>query len=227
MPLAVAVPLLGPPAVGKSTLASQLGQAPECTVFRLREQVPTARLAATAGGAGLLAWMDDATVMTALHRYLTRVVHAPGGRTVIFDNFPGSDWQVRLLLRSFGALAPDCHVLPVELSVDAVTLRRRAVQRRVCPRCERDPARDPRLPAEASDVDAQRCGRCGGVLQPRRGDAPRLLHARLDRYQREGAGIRNEFAAAGIPISPFDTTGSVSDTTAALSALVTARSTHR
>src|SRR5262245_26973404 len=30
MPLAVAVLLLGPPAVGKSTLASRLGQAPDC-----------------------------------------------------------------------------------------------------------------------------------------------------------------------------------------------------
>ncbi len=227
MPLAVAVPMLGPPAVGKSTLASRLGQAPNCVVFRLREQVPAGRLAATAGGAGPLGWMDDVTVATALRRYLDRVVRAAGAHVVIFDNFPGSGRQVRLLLGELASLAPGRVVLPIELSVDAVTLRRRAVQRRVCHRCERDPMRDPRLPAKASDEDAQRCGRCGGVLQPRRGDAPRLLRARLARWQREAAGIRDEFAAASIAISRLDTTGSLADTAAAVSALVTARSTRR
>ncbi|WP_045876475.1 hypothetical protein [Pseudofrankia sp. DC12] len=222
--MSVVVPLLGPPGVGKSTLAIRLGAAAGCVVFRLREQVPAARLEA-AGSAGALGWMDEATVATALDRYLAEITRAGAARCVVFDNFPGTPSQVVLLLGRLAAHAPASTVVPVELSVDAVTLRRRAVQRRVCHRCERDPAHDPRLPAQPSLADRQRCGRCGGVLHPRRGDAPSLLAARLRRYRDQAAAVRGAFRAAGIAVGSCDCAASVEETAAALTALIAARST--
>ena len=85
-----------------------------------------------------------------------------------------------------------------------MTLYRRARERRVCHRCERDPIRDPRLPAQSSAEDDQRCARCNGILHPRRGDAPRLLRARMQRYRQTADGIRAAFAAAGVVVVRLD-----------------------
>jgi hypothetical protein len=66
----------------------------------------------------------------------------------------------------------------------------RAQTARLPTSAKRDPIHDPRIPAQASQKDPNRCARCGGMLQPRRGDAPRLLSARTRRYEKHVAGIR-------------------------------------
>jgi adenylate kinase len=67
-------------------------------VFRLREHVPDAILAATATSAERIGWIDDPTVTSALHGYIERVTFEGNAHTVLLDNFPGSGIQVRLLL---------------------------------------------------------------------------------------------------------------------------------
>ncbi|TCJ40104.1 hypothetical protein [Parafrankia sp. BMG5.11] len=226
MTLALAVPVFGPPAVGKTTLTASLGQMPGCTVFRLREHVPATILAATATSAERLGWIDDFTVVTALRSYVDAAVQAGEAHTVFFDNFPGNGAQVRLFLAALRQHAPGCVVSAVELTVDVTTLYRRAFQRRVCHRCERDPIRDPRLPAVPSADDAQRCARCGGILHPRRGDAPRLLRARLNRYRQTADGIRQAFTAAGVSVTQLDSGVSADQTTDAVTVLLTTRSSR-
>ncbi|WP_045877683.1 hypothetical protein [Pseudofrankia sp. DC12] len=143
MPLTQAVSVFGPPAAGKTTLTVALGQLPGRAVFRLREHVPETILAATATSAERLGWIDDFTVLTALRSYLDATVRAGETDTLLFDNFPGNGTQVRLFLLALRQHAPGCVVQAVELAAGPVTLYRRAQQRRVCHRCERDPIRDP------------------------------------------------------------------------------------
>lgn len=221
MTLAVAVPVFGPPAAGKTTLTAALGALPGWTVFRLREHVPETILAATATSAERLGWIDDFTVVTALRGYVESTVAAGAAHTVLFDNFPGTGAQVRFFLTVLEQHAPGCMVRAVELAADTPTLYRRALHRRVCHRCERDPIHDPRLPAVPSADDAQRCARCGGILHPRRGDAPRLLRARLNRYRQTADGIREAFTAAGVPVTQLDGRASADQTAEAMTALLT------
>lgn len=220
-----ALAIIGAPAAGKTTLTMRLGKLPGCCVFRLREHVPDTMLAATATSAERLGWLDDLTVTRALRAYLETVIRAGQVHTVLLDNFPGSDTQARLLVSLLRKLAPGCVVHVVELVVDPRVLQARVEKRRVCHQCERDPIHDPRLPAEPNPADPRRCARCNSILQPRRGDAPRLLHARMERYNQAAIGIRAAFAEVGIEILPCDADRPPEHTAAELSLLLATRST--
>lgn len=224
MALSLAVALFGPPAVGKTTLTMALGQEPGRQVFRLREHVPKDILAATATSAERLGWIDDSMVVLALSRYIENVNSDGRTHTVLLDNFPGSGKQVHSFLITLHTLAPHIQVEAVELVADSKTLNKRARDRRVCHRCERDPISDPRMPATPSNRDPWRCSRCGSVLHPRRGDAPSLLRARTQRYRQTAQDIRDAFASAGVPVSQLDSNNSPEHTAQLLSPLLTARS---
>lgn len=225
--LETAVAVIGPPAAGKTTLTARLAKVPGRSVFRLREHVPEALLAATATSAERLGWIDDLTVTRALRGYLESVVRTPAIRAVLLDNFPGSDTQAFLLLLVLGKLAPACVLHVVELVASPATLKRRVRERRVCHQCERDPIHDPRLPAEASPADSRRCACCGSILHPRRGDAPRLLAARTRRYEDAAPGIRTTFEQAGIEVLQLDSNRPPEETAVGLSLLLATRSTTR
>jgi adenylate kinase len=198
------VAVIGPPAVGKTMLTMQLAGLPGCQVFRLREHVPEVILAATATSAERLGWIDDVTIARALRTYFEQMVPDASVRSVLLDNFPGSGSQVRLLLGVLRRLAPGCAVRAVELTAAWRVREQRVLGRRVCHQCEQDPIHDPRIPAAASPDDPQHCARCGGVLHPRRGDAPRLFAMRTQRYEGEAVGIRAAYAEAGIPVVRLD-----------------------
>lgn len=223
--LETAVAIIGPPAVGKTTLTMQLGQVPGRRVFRLREHVPDTILAATATSSERLGWIDDVTVARALRRYIESIASDGLTRVVLLDNFPGSATQAQLLVRTLRKAAPACIVQPVELVATITTLYRRVRDRRVCHRCEQDPIHDPRLPAATSSADPQRCATCNNILHPRRGDAPRLLRARMQRYEQAIPGIRGAFACAGIDVLQLDSDRPPDHTAAELSSLLTTRST--
>jgi len=214
------VAVIGPPAVGKTSLTMRLGETPGCSVFRLREHVPPVILAATAADPDRVDWVDDLTVALALRGYVERVATDGKTQAVLLDNFPGSGTQVRLLLGILRRRAPRCIVRAAELVLDERTRRARARVRRVCHTCEDDPAHDPRLPAVASNSDAWKCGRCGGTLHPRRGDAPRLLAARTARFRQEAPGLRQAFADAGINVLHVDASRDIADLAAELSMLI-------
>ncbi len=219
------IAVIGPPAVGKTTLTMQFGRLPGQDVFRLREHVPETILAATATSAERLGWIDDVTVAVALRRYVESVINEDSMYTVLFDNFPGSARQVGILLSTVHKLVPKCPVHPVELVAAETALNRRIRERRVCHRCEHDPIHDPRLPALASPADPRRCGRCNNILHPRRGDAPRLLAARMQRYRQAAEGIRAAFAGAGITVLQLESNGPLGQIADELTALLNARST--
>jgi adenylate kinase len=219
------IAFIGPPAVGKTTLTIQLGEDAGCTVFRLREHVPQ-EMPAAAANSDRVDWVDDVTVARALRAYIEETTADKSVHTALLDNFPGSGIQVRLLLGVLHRLQPECTVTAVELVLDERVRQRRVRSRRVCHTCEHDPVHDPRLPAVASSGDPWRCARCGGVLHPRRGDAPRLVAARTTRFEHEAPGLRRAFADAGVEIVRVDASRAVADLTAELSLLITTRSLH-
>lgn len=220
-----ALAIIGPPASGKTTLTMRLGIMPGCDVFRLREHVSETMLAATATSAERLGWLGDLTVTRALQGYIEAVIRREAVHTMLLDNFPGSDTQARLLVSLLRKLAPACVMHVVELVADQAVLHRRVQTRRVCGHCERDPIHDPRLPAQASPTDPRRCARCNSILHPRRGDAPRLLRARIQRYACASASIRAAFTEAGIEVLQRDARRPPEQTIADLSVLLATRST--
>ncbi|MBF6093966.1 ATP-binding protein [Nocardia cyriacigeorgica] len=227
MGLSLVVALFGPPAAGKTTLTTLLGGAPGRRVFRLREHVPREVLAATATDSRRLGWIDDYTVSAALRALFTATAEDPHLHTVLLDNFPGAARQVDQLLTEQRALFPEARVEAVEVSTDAKTLQQRAKNRKVCHRCEPDPIGDPRLPAIPRADDPWACARCGGLLHPRRGDAPRLLKARIRRYQHAAEGVRAAFVDSGVPVTQLDTTTSVNGAANLLAPLLISRSVAR
>lgn len=216
-----AISLIGPPAAGKSALALRLSRNPGYRVFRLREHVPQAVLAATATDAVRLGWIDDFTVMTSVHGYVEQVTREYAVHTILFDNFPGTETQVSLFLSLMRQLAPGCKVAAVELTAQEFVLRQRAGARRVCGYCERDPLCDPRLPATASDSDPRRCARCDHTLMVRHGDDPSVYHVRMRRYEELSDGVRRAFAHAGIPVPLLPSGGTPDHTTGQFTALFT------
>ncbi|APE33184.1 hypothetical protein BOX37_03500 [Nocardia mangyaensis] len=205
MALSLLVPILGPPASGKTTLTLALGKSPDRHVFRLREHVPPEVVRQTAShGPRDLGWIDDDVVNPAVRLYLSTVATDSRIHTVLLDNYPGTGQQVEALLGIARELAPGCAVEPIELVLDAPARRKRARARRVCHRCERDPAADPRLPASASTFGGWICGNCGSLLHPRRGDAPSLFAARTRRHDDTVEDVRIAFDRAGIPTNSVD-----------------------
>ncbi|WP_446222583.1 hypothetical protein ACTWPB_22690 [Nocardia sp. IBHARD005] len=199
MALSLLVPILGPPASGKTTLTLALGKDPDRHVFRLREHVPPGVVMATvSSGPRNLGWIDESVVEQAVRAYLESVVGDPLIQTVLMDNYPGTADQVRALLDVVEAVAPRCVVEPVELVLDPKVRRKRAQSRRVCHRCEHDPAADPRMPARPSRVGGWICANCKSLLHTRRGDAPSLFAARSRRHQDTVDDVRAAFDSAGI-----------------------------
>jgi adenylate kinase len=217
------IAVIGPPAVGKTTLTTRLGEAPGCTVFRLREHVPQTALAVASANPDRVDWIDDLTVTRVLRAYIGRAA-GRSACTVLFDNFPGSALQVELLLGILSRLAPACGLTVIELHADERTRRQRMQTRRVCHTCEHDPVHDPRLPATPSSSDPWRCARCGGLLHPRRGDAPRLFSARTARFETEAPAVRKALADAGIAIVTTDAARPVDAICEELSPLTASRS---
>jgi adenylate kinase family enzyme len=213
------VAVIGPPAVGKTTLAMQIGQLPGRQVFRLREHVPRNSLATTVTNADRLGWIDDTTVITSVRGYLKNLIREGETHTLLLDNFPGSAAQVRLFLSVMQQLAPDCIVHAIELAADPVILCQRAASRRVCHHCEHDPLCDPRLPAMASMVDPQRCARCDHLLHTRQGDIPTVYEARHQRYHQVVGGIRRALSNAGIAVTRIDTSQPLDVTSEGLTSL--------
>jgi adenylate kinase family enzyme len=78
-------------------------------VFRLREHVPEAIVAATVTSADRLGWIYDLTVTRALRGFIEAAVQDRTVHTVLLDNFPGTGTQAHLLRSTLRKLATAMH----------------------------------------------------------------------------------------------------------------------
>ncbi|MGH8909547.1 MAG: AAA family ATPase [Egibacteraceae bacterium] len=221
------VAVLGPPAVGKSTVSEALADRLGGRVFRLREFAydyrsqpgVDERLFDTTDALG---WFGEQTVAVLLDAaFLHAQFSAPD--LIVLENLPGSLPQLQLvdrLARSLGAA-----LAVVELTAPDSAVAARARTRRVCLTCEPDPRRDPHRPASPSTHNPDQCGHCGGQLRRRHGDHPHLFAIRLERFRSRIPTIRREAAALQLPYQAVDATCDPSTclkhTEAALAAAVT------
>ncbi|MGH3710172.1 MAG: hypothetical protein ACRDQ9_16430 [Pseudonocardiaceae bacterium] len=203
------VAVIGPPAVGKSTVSRALPDSLGAQVFRLREfahkfhshGTVNERLFDTRDSLG---WFPEETVFVLLQAaFIQRQFPARG--LVVLENFPGSLTQLLLLKATADQLrAP---LMLIELTAADIVVAARARTRRVCPGCEPDPRGDPHRPAQPATHDLTRCASCGGGLLPRQGDERERFAARLARFHRRISAIRRAATALQVPYHWVDATG--------------------
>lgn len=197
--------LLGPPAVGKTSLTARLA-ANGISIFRLRD---VARSYARVRGEVLrpvpgdrLGWLSDEYVEDVLEFAFTRRGFPNHSRPVVLENFPGNVVQLEALSR----IASECNapLTAIELVASDACLRRRAASRRVCVSCEPDPDGDPHRPAQARSATDDLCERCGSKLLARKQDAPSVFEERLTRYNENMSSIRVRLDQQAVPFLRID-----------------------
>ncbi|MGH3719551.1 MAG: hypothetical protein ACRDRI_12080 [Pseudonocardiaceae bacterium] len=202
------VAVVGPPAVGKSTVSRALADSLGAQVFRLREFAHECRSQGTADERlferrDSLGWLPEETVFLLLQAAFIHRQFSAGG-LVVLENFPGSLTQ--LLLLKATAVQLHAPLTLIELAAADTVVAARARTRRVCPTCEPDTHGDPHRPAHPTTHDLDRCERCGGEVLPRRGDEPERFAARLARFRRRISAIRRAATALHIPYHQADAT---------------------
>lgn len=200
------IAVIGPPAVGKSTLVAHLRRRLPVEVFRLREFAQgfrerpgiDLRLFDTTDTLG---WFSDYTVAVMLRAACEEM---PRHRWMLAEGFPGCSDQLRLLVAQTQRLRVPLHV--VELSVPMSVLVGRSQQRRVCLGCEPDEWGDAHRPATPHPDDPERCSVCVGRTTRRSGDLPAVYAARLERFRSRVSGIRRGIAALHVSYSRIEAT---------------------
>jgi adenylate kinase family enzyme len=215
------VAVVGPPAVGKSTVTRTLADYLGAQVFRLREFAHEFRSHDTIDERlfdtrDSLDWLPEETIFLLLQAaFIQRQFQTCG--LVVLENFPGSLTQLLLLRATADQLrAP---LMLIELAADDIVVAAQARTRRVCPTCEPDPRGDPHRPAHPAAHDLNRCDSCSGELLPRQGDEPERFAGRLARFRRRIPAIRRAATALQLPYHRADAT---SDPDTCLQSVVTA-----
>lgn len=205
--------LLGPPAVGKSTICSSLADRADVQMFRLRDyaqhlrsrEPEVGKLFATRDPLG---WFSDGAVAYCLRNAFVDG-NVPVAGVVVLENLPGSRVQMgQLHAVAAGRRVP---LVLVELAAPDEVLRDRAAGRRVCPLCEPDPYGDPHRPARRRADDPGVCADCGGPVVARRADRPAVFAARLARFRQRIADIRRAAEVRGRPYFTIDAAAPVED----------------
>jgi adenylate kinase family enzyme len=202
--------IVGPPAAGKTTLASALGR--YGSIFRLRTAVPSTHLLDRDGRPK--DWLDHDVVARAFIEFVSRE-YEKSTRLLLCDNFPGTVTQVDLIAEVRSSKA---EATVVRLMVEQEVLKKRASSRRVCRNCERDPLDDPRCPAIESKIRPGTCVQCGQGLLRRPNDRQNSLIGRLDRFQHSINEIEQRCAAHAIKVIQVDSHGTPADTERAVRA---------
>lgn len=203
------VAVVGPPAVGKTTVSGELAYRCGTGVFRLREFAHEFGSRPGVDGHRFttcdpLGWFDDETVAVLLQAAFLRGQFRAWG-LVVLENFPGAVAQLRLVEAIAGELRAPLAV--IELTAPDGVVATRARTRRVCLTCEPDPRGDPHRPASPSARAPDQCGHCGGWLRRRLGDHSPLFVARLQRFRSRIPAIRREATALRLPYQVVDASG--------------------
>jgi adenylate kinase family enzyme len=146
------VSIVGPPATGKSSLASELARSFQCDLFRLRQWVHASALIDPRTG-DRKAWLDADIVEQALCQFLGSLDagwHTTREAPVfVTDNFPGTGEQVCQLQQLVSARLGTSGAVYLALKANGQLLARRADERRVCQVC-----RPSRTVGDPTDVHA-------------------------------------------------------------------------
>ncbi|WP_367318817.1 AAA family ATPase [Streptomyces sp. HUAS ZL42] len=200
------ISLLGPPNVGKSTLAAKLSDEFAAAIIRPRDAIRGAiqwrpGLADLFGPVDHLGWSSDYALAFAVRLAVDAVRSRDN---VLLENLP---WDVLQLLDLYRFTADAGARLTVLLidTPDEVLLERGS-NRRVCQTCERDPSELPRRPAHAAASDPDRCATCGGALSRRPDDSETTLVERIRRSRRYLTEMRHCASALDLPIRVIDGT---------------------
>ncbi len=201
----VYVAVVGPPASGKSTLATALAAVfaapiirPRDAIRALLEQEP--RLHELYAPINELGWISDGALGVAVRAAVWRV---PGDQQiVILENLPGDANQLADLY--LWAQRVCGRMLMVHLDTTDELLLARGVARRVCQACERDQPGEPHEPATANGLDPNRCNNCGAPLTTRRDDDYAILQSRTHRHRHYFRSIRATAEALDLPFVSVD-----------------------
>jgi adenylate kinase len=191
--------LLGPPGVGKGTLAEWLSESLGAChlstgdVFRGMKSIPENERSHAMREA--LAYMNrgelvpDGTVLELVGERL-ECLRCPGG--FLLDGFPRTVAQAEalgeMLLREGIALGG---VLNFELALEEIVAR--VADRRVCPGCKAVYNLAFKPPAAAG-----RCDRCGNALHQREDDRPEASAVRMRQYEESTAPLIQYYHRAGL-----------------------------
>lgn len=203
------VAIVGPPAVGKSTVTGALADRFGTRLFRLREFAHEFRARSGVDQRSFdtgdpLGWFPEETVALLL-RAAFLYGQFPAQPMVVLENFPGSVVQLRLLNATAGQLQAPLAIVELTAGDDLLAIRVRT--RRVCPTCEPDPRGDPHRPARPIAEDPDRCVSCCEALTLRSGDEPQRFAARLARFRHRIPAIRRVVTALHLPYHVVDATG--------------------
>jgi adenylate kinase family enzyme len=197
------ISVLGPPAVGKSTLVSGLVRRTGWPLFKIRDffyghLATEPRLQLMAQRTDSLGWFSDDLVQEILASAFPAGL-IKNGTPIIVESFPGSKCQVRQLMAVVGN--PE---LVIVMSAPNHVLRRRAAERVVCSNCDHDPQSQAHRPAAPSPHHPGHCAGCDGPLSHRADDDPASFRRRMLRYNTNWPEIAYAFGRAHVPMAVVD-----------------------
>jgi adenylate kinase len=188
------IAVIGPPGAGKGThareLSGQFGLVPLSTGDLFRRALETGsslgRRARWYMERGEL--VPDELVEELLEE---RIGNLPADQGALFDGFPRTEYQGRLLDDLLGSLQRRL-VLVVHLDIDDELAVERLSGRLVCRSCDATYNQQSRPPAAAG-----RCDRCGGELFRRTDDEPDIARRRLRTYRRTTGEVLDYYDGSG------------------------------
>lgn len=185
--------LMGPPGSGKGTqaknLAEHLGFIYFGTGDLMREEAKHGteygKIFQAIWDAGQGELVPDEIVEKFVEEKIKKLDFSNG---VVFDGFPRTLVQAKLMEKDFREIKQDFVVFDIEVSNES--LIHRMATRKVCANCGQ-------IFFNADEFGIASCEKCGGNLFRRQEDEPEVVQKRLDIYEHQTKPLIDFFAAEG------------------------------